>query len=427
MRLFVVLGAVSAIGPAAMDVYLPGLPALADDFGASPSAAQVTLTTYVAGLALGQLLGGPLSDVHGRRRPLVAGMAVFTVATLACGLAPGLPALAALRLVQGATAAVGVAIGRAVVRDLYAGPAGARYLSRLMLVIGLAPIVAPIVGGQLLRVTSWRGVFVAVSLLGLALTIVSARLLPETLPRERRRAGGIGLTVRTFAALLHDRRFVGFVLLVGLGGGAMMGYIAGSSFVLQDVYGASPQLYGVLFALNAVFLVAGAQVNAHLLSSRSPRALLRVGLATMVVAGVSLLAVVSLPEAGLAAVMAPLMLLMLSWSFIQANAVALALVDHAGVAGAAAALLGVSQYALGAVMAPIVGIGGEGTAVPMALVITICGVGATLAFEGLVAGAVSRREPAAAPATAVNGRRPASGSVGSARRTARGDRSRRPR
>ena len=294
------LGSVSAIGPAAMDAYLPGLPELARDFGASPSAAQVTVTTYLLGLALGQLLSGPVSDVHGRRRPLVAGMAVFTVTTLACSLAPSLFVLAGMRLVQGTSAAVGVAVGRAIVRDLYAGAAGARYLSRLMMVIGLAPILAPVIGGQLLRFTSWRGVFVALSVLGLALTAIGARLLPETLPRERRRAAGLGITLRTFAQLLEDRRFVGFVLIVGLGGGAMIGYVAGSSFVLQDVYGASPQLYGLLFGVNALFLVAGAQVNAHLLGTRSPRSLLRVGLVMLVVAGVALVVIVSLPKAGLA-------------------------------------------------------------------------------------------------------------------------------
>ena len=377
------LGSVSAIGPAAMDAYLPGLPELARDFGVSPSAAQVTVTTYLLGLALGQLLSGPLSDVHGRRRPLVAGMAVFTVTTLACSLAPSLYVLAGMRLVQGTAAAVGVAVGRAIVRDLYAGAAGARYLSRLMMVIGLAPILAPIVGGQLLRFTSWRGVFVALAVLGLALTAIGARLLPETLPRERRRAAGLGITLRTFAQLLADRRFVGFVLIVGLGGGAMIGYVAGSSFVLQDVYGASPQLYGVLFGLNAVFLVAGAQVNAHLLATRSPRSLLRVGLVMLVVAGVALVVIVSLPKAGLATVMAPLMLQMASWSFVQANALALALTDHPAVAGTAAALLGVSQYAFGAFTAPLVGLGGSGTALPMALVIAACAVGAAVAFEGL--------------------------------------------
>ena len=377
------LGSVSAIGPAAMDAYLPGLPELARDFGVSPSAAQVTVTTYLLGLALGQLLSGPLSDVHGRRRPLVAGMAVFTVTTLACSLAPSLYVLAGMRLVQGTAAAVGVAVGRAIVRDLYAGAAGARYLSRLMMVIGLAPILAPIVGGQLLRFTSWRGVFVALALLGLALTAIGARLLPETLPRDRRRAAGLGITLRTFAQLLADQRFVGFVLIVGLGGGAMIGYVAGSSFVLQDVYGASPQLYGVLFGLNAVFLVAGAQVNAHLLATRSPRSLLRVGLVMLVVAGVALVVIVSLPKAGLATVMAPLMLQMASWSFVQANALALALTDHPAVAGTAAALLGVSQYAFGAFTAPLVGLGGSDTALPMALVIAACAVGAAVAFEGL--------------------------------------------
>lgn len=367
-----------------MDAYLPGLPELARDFGASPSAAQVTVTTYLLGLALGQLLSGPVSDVHGRRRPLVVGMAVFTVATLACSLAPSLFVLAVMRLVQGTSAAVGVAVGRAIVRDLYAGAAGARYLSRLMMVIGLAPILAPVIGGQLLRFTSWRGVFVALSVLGLALTAIGARLLPETLPRERRRAAGLGITLRTFAQLLADRRFVGFVLIVGLGGGAMIGYVAGSSFVLQDVYGASPQLYGLLFGVNALFLVAGAQVNAHLLGTRSPRSLLRVGLVMLVVAGVVLVVIVSLPQAGLATVVAPLMLQMASWSFVQANALALALTDHPAVAGTAAALLGVSQYAFGAFTAPLVGIGGSDTALPMATVIAVCAVGAALAFEVLV-------------------------------------------
>ena len=367
-----------------MDAYLPGLPELARDFGASPSAAQVTVTTYLLGLALGQLLSGPVSDVHGRRRPLVVGMAVFTVTTLACSLAPSLFVLAVMRLVQGTSAAVGVAVGRAIVRDLYAGAAGARYLSRLMMVIGLAPILAPVIGGQLLRFTSWRGVFVSLSVLGLALTAIGARLLPETLPRGRRRAAGLGITLRTFAQLLADRRFVGFVLIVGLGGGAMIGYVAGSSFVLQDVYGASPQLYGLLFGVNALFLVAGAQVNAHLLRTRSPRSLLRVGLVMLVVAGVVLVVIVSLPQAGLATVVAPLMLQMASWSFVQANALALALTDHPAVAGTAAALLGVSQYAFGAFTAPLVGIGGSDTALPMATVIAVCAVGAALAFEVLV-------------------------------------------
>jgi len=373
------------VGPAAMDMYLPGLPALARDFGVSTSAAQSTVAAYVIGLAAGQLVAGPLSDVHGRRRPLIAGMALFTVASLICSVTPNLYALAAMRLVQGLTAAAGMTIGRAAVRDLFSGAAAARYLSRLILVIGLAPILAPVIGAQILGASSWRGVFVALALLGLALTVLAARLLPETLPRDRRRPAGLRLTARTFGHLLGERRFVGFVLVCGLGAGAMLAYIAGSPFVLQDVYGASPQLYGLLFATNALALVVGAQLNAHLVMGRDPQRLLGLGLAMMVGAGVALVAVVSLlPGAGLATVMPPLTLLLFSWSFIQANAVAAALTDHPEVAGAAAGLLGVSQFALGAPLVPLVGVSGDDTALPMAIVVLACGISASLVFRGLV-------------------------------------------
>ena len=168
------------LGPASMDIYLPGLPQLARDLGAGASLAQLTVTMFLIGLALGQFLAGPLSDVHGRRRPLIAGMAAFTVASLVCAFAPNIYALGAMRLVQGTMAATGLAVGRAVVRDLYSGAAAARYLSQLMLITGLGPIVAPLVGGQILRFTSWRGAFVAIALLGLVLVITTARLLPET-------------------------------------------------------------------------------------------------------------------------------------------------------------------------------------------------------------------------------------------------------
>jgi MFS transporter, DHA1 family, multidrug resistance protein len=384
LRLFLVLGSVTVIGPASMDIYLPGLPQLARDFGASQSTAQLTVTTFLIGLALGQFLAGPLSDVHGRRRPLIAGMAAFTIASLVCGLVPNLYALAAMRLVQGTMATAGMAIGRAIVRDLYSGAAAARYLSRLMLIVGLGPTLAPLVGGQILRFTSWRGVFVALALFGLAVVLASVRLLPETLPHGRRRAAGLSETTRTFALLIVDRGFVGFVLICGLGGGAILGYLAGSSFVLEDVYGASPQVYSVLFGMNALFLVIGAQINARLLGRLSPRRLLGFGLTSMVVAAISLLAVVPFRSAGLAAVIPPLTLLMFSWSFIQSNAIALALSDHPHVAGTAAALIGVSQYGFGAVVAPLVGIGGNDTALPMAVVVGTCTIAAVLALKGLV-------------------------------------------
>jgi DHA1 family bicyclomycin/chloramphenicol resistance-like MFS transporter len=281
-------------------------------------------------------------------------------------------------------AATGLAIGRAVVRDLYSGAAAARYLSQLMLITGLGPIVAPLVGGQILRFTSWRGAFVAIALLGLALVVSTARLLPETLPRERRRAAGLGETGRAFAQLLADRRFVGFALVSGFGGGAAIAYVAGSSFVLEDIYGASPQLYGLLFGINAVFLVLGAQINAHLVERLTPRRLLGLGLGMMVAAGFALLAVVPFRGGGLLVVMPPLTLLLFSWAFIQSNAIALGLSDHPRIAGSASALLGVCQFGFGAVTAPLGGIGGSGTAVPMAIVITTCAVAAAVSLKVLV-------------------------------------------
>jgi DHA1 family bicyclomycin/chloramphenicol resistance-like MFS transporter len=399
LRLFLVLGLLSVVGPASMDIYLPGLPQLARDLNASPSNAQLTVTMFLIGLALGQVLAGPLSDVHGRRRPLIVLMATFTLASFLCALAPNLYALAAMRLFQGSMAAAGMAIGRAVVRDLYSGAEAARYLSRLMLIIGLAPILAPLVGGQILRFTSWRGLFVALGLFGFALVFMSARLLTETLPVDRRRRAGLGETARAFVRLLGDRSFVGFVLICGFGAAAVVAYLAGSSFVFQDAYGTSPQFYGVLFGMSAVFLVAGAQVNAHLLRRISPRRLLGLGLMLMVVAAILLLMVVPFRGAGVAALMPPLTLLMFSWGFVQSNAMALALTNQPDMAGAAVALLGVSQYGFGAVVAPVVGIGGNQTAVPMAVVIASCGIAAVVALKCLVPPA-SRPHEAATTAEA---------------------------
>jgi DHA1 family bicyclomycin/chloramphenicol resistance-like MFS transporter len=393
-----VLGSVTVIGPASMDIYLPALPEVAQDFGTSQSATQVTLTTFLLGLAAGQLLSGPLSDVHGRRRPLVAGMAVFSVASLVCSLAPSLATLAAMRFVQGAAAVAGMAIGRAIVRDLYSGAGAARYFSRLMLIVGLGPVLAPVVGGQLLAVTSWRGLFVGLALLGLVLTVVSAVLVPETLPPARRRAAGLRATARTFSSLLGDRSFRGFVLLAAFASGAVVAYLAGSSFVFEDVYGLSPQLYGLLFGANAVFMIAGAQLNAHLVGRRSPRRLLGFGVATMGVGGVGLLAVVSLPDEPLALVMVPLALLMFSWNFVQANTLALALTDHPDAAGTAAGLLGISQFAFGAAVAPLVGVGGDGTALPMALVSAVCGIAAVVTLRRFVRPASHRARPLPASA-----------------------------
>jgi DHA1 family bicyclomycin/chloramphenicol resistance-like MFS transporter len=340
---FVLLGGATVIGPASMDIYLPGLPVLAQDFHVSAAEAQMTVTTFLIGLAVGQFVAGPLSDARGRKRPLVGGTIAYTLSSILCALAPNIYALGAFRFVEGASAAGGMAIARAIVRDTRSGVAAARYFSRLLLIVGLAPVLAPLIGGQILRVTSWRGVFFVVTALGAALTVAVVGYLPETLPEERRVATGARSMGRAFCSLLSDRAFVGLALVCGFGGGAVVAYVAGSSFVLERGYGISPQAYGIFFGLNALFLVGGSQLNAHLLKTVPGRALLRLGLFAFAAAGALLFVAVPLHELGIALVIPPLMLLMFSWGFVQSNAIGFALTDHPSVAGTAAAILGASQ------------------------------------------------------------------------------------
>jgi DHA1 family bicyclomycin/chloramphenicol resistance-like MFS transporter len=378
IRLLLIVGGITALAPAGMDIYLPGLPGLTDDLGASPSAAQLTVSAYLLGLLVGQLVAGPASDVLGRRRPLLAGLVVFTLASLACGAAPDISLLIVLRFLQGTSGGVGMSVGRAVVRDLYEGANAARIFSRLMLLTGLGPIVAPIVGAQVLRFASWRAVFLVLVGLGACLTVLALRSLPETLAKEARRTGGLRDTFGTFGQLLRDREFLALACLVGFSGAAFLGYVAGSSFALQDVYGASPQLYGLLFGINGAVFVTAAQVNARLVTTRPLERLLVLGGAVMSAAALGFLAVVLLPGVGPIVANLPLTLFVCSAPFIQANAIALALTEYPRAAGAAASLLGVFQFALGAAVAPLVGIGSRSNASAMAVVLIACTSGAVL-------------------------------------------------
>jgi DHA1 family bicyclomycin/chloramphenicol resistance-like MFS transporter len=260
-QVVLILGALSAFGPLSIDMYLPGLPSLGATFDAPAWAVQLTLTACLAGLALGQIVAGPLSDRFGRRRPLLAGVSAYAVASLLCALAPTVHTLVVLRFAQGVAGAAGIVIARAIVRDMHSGVAAARFFSLLMLVNGLAPILAPVIGGQVLTVTTWRGVFVVLAAIGALLVAAAAAGLRETLAPADRHPGGVGETLRTFRRLLSDRVFVGHALACGLAFGAMFAYIAGSPFVIQDIYGASPQLFSVMFAVNALGLVAAGQAN----------------------------------------------------------------------------------------------------------------------------------------------------------------------
>ncbi|MFD9128740.1 Bcr/CflA family multidrug efflux MFS transporter [Kitasatospora sp. NPDC059571] len=367
LRLILVLGALSAFGPLSLDMYLPAFPSIAADLGVRAADVQLTLTACLLGLALGQLVVGPISDSRGRRTPLLIGLGCYAAVSLACAFAPSAGVLTGLRFAQGLAGAAGIVISRAVVRDLYDGVEAARFFSLLMLVNGLAPILAPVLGSELLRFADWRAVFAVLTVIGAALLAAAALALPESLPPARRSAGGLARSVRSFGGLLRDRRFMGHALSAGAVFAAMFAYISGSSFVLQQVYGLSAQQFGLVFGGNALGLVLLGQLNARLLRDRAPGTLLRAGL-VLSAAGAAGLVLAVTAGLGLWAVCASLVPVVGAVGFVMPNATALALSGQAQ-AGTASALLGLLQFAFGALAAPLVGLGGAGSALPMAVVI----------------------------------------------------------
>ncbi|ESP97209.1 Bicyclomycin resistance protein [Streptomyces sp. ADI96-15] len=394
-----VLGGLTATPPLAMDMYLPALPAVTSSYGASAATVQLTLTACLAGMALGQLVVGPMSDKWGRRRPLLTGMVLYVLATALCVVAPDAGLLVTFRLIQGLAGAAGIVIARAVVRDLYDGLAMARFFSTLMLISGAAPIVAPLIGGQLLRFTDWRGVFAVLTLIGLGLLVLVHRVLPETLAPEDRHSGGFRATLTTMRSLLADRPFAGYLLAAGFASAALFAYISASPFVVQEIYGASPQTFSLLFGLNSVGLVGAGQLNGKVLVGRvSLDKVLATGLALMTAAALALLLMTLgvFGEVGLVPVAAGLFVLVSALGLVTPNTTTLALMRTRNAAGSASALLGTSSFLVGAVASPLVGVAGEHTAVPMAVLQLTC---ALLAAACWALFARPGRAPAGAPHT----------------------------
>ncbi|MFH9008783.1 multidrug effflux MFS transporter [Streptomyces afghaniensis] len=380
------LGSLTAVPPLAMDMYLPSLPEVTRSLHAPAATVQLTLTACLAGMALGQLVVGPMSDRWGRRRPLLAGLGVFVVATVLCALAPTVELLVAFRLAQGLAGAAAIVIARAVVRDLYDGMAMARFFSTLMLISGVAPIVAPLIGGQVLRVTDWRGVFVVLTAIGVLIGVLVWTRLPETLPPAQRHSGGVGEALHAMRGLLADRSFAGYTLTGGFAFAALFAYISASPFVIQEIYGASPQTFSLLFGVNSVGLVLVGQINGKVLVGRvSLDRVLGIGLTIVITAATALL-LMSLGvfgEVGLAPVAAALFVLMSAMGITLPNTQALALMRTKHSAGSASALLGTSSFLIGAVASPLVGVAGEDTAVPMAVVQLAAALVALTCFVGM--------------------------------------------
>ncbi|MEU1588879.1 multidrug effflux MFS transporter [Micromonospora sp. NPDC005710] len=367
-QLVLVLGALIAIGPLTIDMYLPALPAITAGLQTTETAVQLTLTGTLVGLALGQLLIGPLSDVVGRRIPLLAGLAAHIVASVLCVFAPNIEVLGGLRVLQGLGVAAATVVATAVVRDLFSGASFARIFSRLMLVMGLAPILAPTLGSGLLGWTDWRGVFAALAVLGALLIVVAAFRLPETLPVARRRHGGVRATLRDYRGLVNDRAFVGLVLVAGLAMAALFAYVSGSSFVLQQEYGLDEQQFGIAFGAGAVGLIGATQFNVRLLRRYTPQQILVSALIAGTAAGLLLVMFAATGIGGLSTLLASLWLVLAAAGLALPNAPALAMSRHSEAAGTAAAMLGAVQFGIGAVSAPLAGLFGTGS-VPMAIVI----------------------------------------------------------
>jgi DHA1 family bicyclomycin/chloramphenicol resistance-like MFS transporter len=376
-RILLLLGALSAFGPMAIDFYLPSFPALAKAFVTDVEHVQLTLASYFIGLAFGQLIYGPLADRFGRRPPLLAGVTIFTLASVACAQAPSLEWLIGARFVQALGGCAGMVVSRAVVRDLCDPIASAKAFSQLMLVMGLAPILAPLGGGLLLELFGWQSIFWGLTLFSTLVLLGIAAWLPETLSSVMPRAplsGALGQYRRLFG----DWQFLVYGMTGGFAIAGMFAYIAGSPFVFIQLYGVPPEHYGWLFGSNAAGFILVAQVNAFLLRHRGPAFWMRRVIWIYLVCALALLVVSSLHTESLWPLLLPLFGCIASLGCILPNASACAMAGQGQNAGSASALMGSLQFGVAAGAAALVGLLHDGSAMPLALVISLCGCAAVV-------------------------------------------------
>ncbi|MBD5787091.1 multidrug effflux MFS transporter [Cellulosimicrobium terreum] len=367
VRWVLLLGALATLPALTVDMYLPSLPDVASELDASPALAQLTLSGMLLGGAVGQLVIGPLSDRFGRRLPVLVGLSLGVVTSVLCAVVPSIGALIALRVLQGFFNAASQVASIATIRDRFTGSDAARILSRLMLVIGVAPMLAPTIGSFVASQADWRAVFWVLAVLGLVLGVIVLRFMPETHPPERRRPGGAASVLRGYGTLLRDRHFIALAVLPGLGMAVLMSYVVGSPFVLQEGYGLSHGQFAALFAVNGIGLVVSAQVNAALVRRVAPIRLLRAALVLQGVFGLAMVAVAITGAGGLLGLLLALWLVLSMQGLVPANASALALSRHGAMAGTAAAVIGAFQSGVAGLVSPFVGVLG-GDAVAMSTV-----------------------------------------------------------
>ena len=380
-KLSLILGALTAFGPLSIDMYLPAFPHIARDLAVPVGAVGFTLAAYLLGTSIGQLIYGPLADRHGRRKPLLAGCVIFGLGSLGCACSTSVAMLTGFRVVQALGGAAGMVIARAVVRDLFHEREAARMFAQLMLVMGICPVLAPTLGGQVLLLGNWRVIFYILIGFSVFCLFMSARFLPETLPINRRVQGGAAQAVRAFGAILRDRRFLLHSLAAGFGSGTLFAYISGSPFVFIQLHHVSEQRFGILFGLNAVGFISGAQLNRWLLHRHPQRLILLRAAAAGMVAGIALLVCGATGLGGLPLLWMLLFAALSSLGICGPNVAALALGPFGRNAGSASALLGTAQFFVGSLAGAAVGLFHNGTAIPMTATVAVCCVGSYLALK----------------------------------------------
>ncbi len=383
-NIIVILGSLSAFGALSTDMYLPALPALTRDLATDQLGAQLTLAGFFIGFALGQAFFGPISDRFGRKRPLFVGLLLYVLSSVGCALAPSIDALTVLRFLQGIGACSGVVIARAIVRDLFPPQETPHIFASLMLVMGVAPILAPLAGGYLFALAGWQAIFWVLAAIGTAVLVASARQLPESHQPGPGDSLALGAVFARYAALLKERRYLGYALVTGISFAGMFAYIAGSPFVFINIYHISAHSFGWVFGLNALGLIAFSQLNRILHRYLDTFGLLRAALGVQAVAGLALLATSATGFGGMFGVMAPLFVYVSCVGLVAPNATALAMAPYAQNAGSASALLGTLQFTIASIAAVAVGSMHVASALPMGAVICACGILAVIALVLLI-------------------------------------------
>ncbi|MHA7220572.1 multidrug effflux MFS transporter [Arthrobacter sp. MDT1-48-3] len=372
IKWILMLGALAALPAITTDMYLPSLPVVAEDLGTTQAAAQFTMSGMLIGAGVGQLVIGPFSDRFGRRLPLLIGISLHVVTSVLCSITPDIETLIGLRVCQGFFNAAASVVAIAVIRDRFVGSDAARLLSRLMLVIGVAPLFAPTVGQAISGAWQWRAVFYALALIGLFLVLIVWRFMPESLPRDQRRPGNPRQVAGGYAALLRDRHFMALAVIPGLGLAVIMSYVVGSPFVFQDEYGLDQGQFAAVFALNGAAIVGSAQLNAALVRRAAPIRVLRIAVIVQMVCALVLLAIALTGFGGIVGLVAGLWLVLGTQGMIPANASVLALHNYGHMAGTAAAVIGSLQSGVAGLVSPFVGLlGGDSVAMVCVMLVAV--------------------------------------------------------